>query len=365
MPESPLCAAARARGAACIEVDGWTVPAAFADSAAEYRTLREDAALVDLAYRARIRVTGSDRVDFLHGMLSNDVKGLGPGRGCPALLLTEQGKVVADCIVLALADAILLDGMASATAAASAALERHVVADDVELTTLGTADHAFGVYGPAAARVLERLGVATAPAEDYAHAIAEVQGVAMRIARVPGLGAGGFLCLVPSDKAAAWWARCVKAGLPPAGQQALEVLRIESGAPAYGRDFGPDTIALEASLDAAISFTKGCYLGQEVIERVTARGHVNRKLVGLEVSGAAVPPIGAALFAGDREVGWVTSAAWSWRLACPVALGYARCEHLTPGTILDVRVGTGATPATVRALPLIQKGATPHGDSTR
>ena len=353
MPESVLCAAARARGAACIEVDGCTVPAAFADSAAEYRTLREDAALVDLAYRARIRVTGSDRVDFLHGMLSNDVKGLSPGRGCPALLLTEQGKVVADCIVLALADAILLDETASATAAATAALERYVVADDVELTALGTADHAFGAYGPAAAPALERLGVATVPAEDYAHAIAEVQGIAVRIVRVPVPGVGGFLCLVPGEEAAVWWARCVKAGLPPAGQQALEVLRIESGMPAYGRDVGPDTIALEAPFDAAISFKKGCYLGQEVIERVTARGHVNRKLIGLEVSGTEVPLAGATLFAGDHEVGQVTSAVWSWRLTCPVALAYVRREHLTPGTILDVRIGTGVTPATVRALPLI------------
>jgi folate-binding protein YgfZ len=171
--------------------------------------------------------------------------------------------------------------------------------------------------------------------------------------RVPVPGAGGFLCLVPGDDAAAWWRRCMEAGLPPAGQQAFEVLRIESGTPAYGRDVGLDTIALEAPLDAAISFKKGCYLGQEVIERVTARGHVNRKLVGLEVGGSVVPPAGAALFAGDHEVGRVTSAAWSWRLTCPVALAYVRREHLTPGTILDIRAGAGTTPATVRALPLI------------
>ena len=353
MPESEVCAAARARGAACIAVDGWDVPAAFADPAAEYRALREDAALVDLAYRARVRVTGSDRVDFLHGMLSNDVKGIGPGRGCQAFLLTEQGKVVADCIVLVLADAILLDGMASAVAAAIVALERHVIADDVELTALGSADHAFGVYGPAAARALERLGVVATPAEDYAHVVVEVRGASLRIVRVPAPGAGGFLCLVPANEAVAWWTCCVEAGLPPAGQQALEVLRIESGAPAYGRDVGPDTIVLEVPFETAISFTKGCYLGQEVVERVTARGHVNRKLVGLEVAGAVVPPAGAALFADDHEVGRVTSAAWSWRLACPVALAYVRRDHLNPGTMLDLHVGAGATPATVRALPLI------------
>jgi folate-binding protein YgfZ len=354
MPESEICGAARAGGGVCVAVDGWDVPVAFADPATEYRALREDAALVDLAYRTRVRVTGSDRVDFLHGMLSNDVKGIGPGRGCWALLLTEHGKVVADCIVLVLTDAILLDGVGSAVAAAIVVLERHVIADDVELTALGGADHAFGVYGPGAARALGRLGIVTEPAENYAHAVVEVQGIALRIARVPAPGAGGFLCLVPGNEAVAWWTRCVEGGLSPAGQQALEVLRIESGTPAYGRDVGPDTIALEAPFDTAISFAKGCYLGQEVVERVTARGHVNRKLVGLEVAGATVPPAGAALFAHDHEVGWVTSAAWSWRLACPVALAYVRRDHLEPGTMLDLHLGAGATPATVRALPLIQ-----------
>src|SRR6185295_7087251 len=119
MPESPLCALARARGASCEEIDGWAVAADWGDPAGEYDALRDDVALVDLAFRERLRVTGGDRVEFLQGMLSNDVKALVPGRGCHALALTEQGKVVADCVVLATDDALLLDAFASGLRAAA------------------------------------------------------------------------------------------------------------------------------------------------------------------------------------------------------------------------------------------------------
>jgi folate-binding protein YgfZ len=178
----------------------------------------------------------------------------------------------------------------------------------------------------------------------------ELAGTRVRLVRVPAPGAGGFHCLVPAAEAAAWWERCVAAGLRPAGQRALEVLRIESGVPCYGRDFGPDTIALEAPLEHAISFSKGCYLGQEVIERVSARGHVNRRLVGLEIEGATVPAVGDPVFAPEREVGRVTSASWSWRLGHPTALGYVRREHVAAGTRLEIRGATGSAPAIVRPL---------------
>ncbi len=137
----------------------------------------------------------------------------------------------------------------------------------------------------------------------------------MHVVRVPSPGAGGFLCHVPLAGAAVWWERCLgRGGAVPAGLEAYEVLRIESGVPWHGHDVTAETLALEAPYETAISFRKGCYLGQEVMERVTARGHVNRKLVGVEVPGDAVPETGTRLYAGDREVGWLTSAARAWRL---------------------------------------------------
>ena len=346
MPESALGAGARL--GATVDVDGWSVAVAYAEPAHEYAALRDYAAVVDLAFRARLRVTGADRVDFLQGMLSNDVRRLAAGEGCHALLLTEQGKIVADCVALALDDAILLDGRARAIARAAEALARYIVADDVELAA-DDATQAVGLIGPCATGALARLGITAAPATAYAHAVCETDAGPVRVVRVPRPGDGGFVCLVPRERVAAWWRACVDdARITPAGFEALEALRIESGVPAYGVDIGPETIALEAPLETAISFGKGCYLGQEVVERVSARGHVNRKLVCLVIDGATPPHVGDAIAAGEKEIGRVTSAAWSWRLARPVALGYVRREHVAPGTRLEIRAASGALAATVQ-----------------
>lgn len=321
----------------------------MAEAPADYVALREHAALVALPWLDRLAVVGGDRVDFLQGMLSNDVKTLAVGTGCPALLLTEQGKVVADLTVLATEDAILLDGMASALAGAKAALERFVVADDVEIGPAAEAPKAFALIGPEFGTVLDRLGLVASDAP-YDHAQRASGGFACHVVRVPGPGAGGVVCWVATDAAAAWTEHCrAIGGVSLAAPEVFDVLRIESGVPWHGRDVTADTLALEALYDTAISFKKGCYLGQEVMERVTARGHVNRKLVGLAMSDDVVPDPGARLFAAERDVGWVTSAVRSWRLGHAIALGYVRREHLEPGTVLTL--GVGGPSVTVRALP--------------
>jgi folate-binding protein YgfZ len=345
MSDRDLPAAMRRRGAVCAEVDGHMVAANFGDAAGEYRALREGAAVVDLSWWGRLLVTGSDRVAFLQGMLSNDVERLTAGAGCPALLLTEQGKVVADLIVLASADAFALDGVAASLVAAQAALERFIVADDVEIMPAGAEDRTIALFGPDAPAVVQRLG-APPLVVPYDHARVDAAGAEAHLVRVPG----GFLCHVPAAASVAWWERSLDVGgAVPAGTEAFEVLRIENGTPWHGRDVTADTLALEGPYEAAISFRKGCYLGQEVMERVTARGHVNRKLVGLEIAGDVVPPGGTRLYAGERDVGWVTSAAWSWQRGRVIALAYVRREHFEPGTALVVGEVTGA-PATVRAL---------------
>lgn len=351
MAHDPLAACARARGATFADVGGVPVIAGFGDAAAEYAALRADAALVDLPGIARLRVTGSDRITFLQGMLSNDVRALEPGRGCSALLLNDHGKVVADLVVLAGPDVVLLDGAALGVVSAVPALERYIVADDVELALAGPDDHVLAVLGPRAEAVLAGLGVDDPPGDDWAHVEREAGGVRVHVVRMPALGAGGYAVHLPEDAAATWWTRAVDGGLRPAGMDALEVLRVESGVPAYGIDVTADTLALEAPLEASISFKKGCYLGQEVVERVSARGHVNRRLVGLACTGAVVPAAADIVRAGDRDVGWITSAVWSWRLGHPIALGYVRREHLTPATPLTVVHAGTALAATVSPLP--------------
>lgn len=321
----------------------------MADAPADYVALREHAALVALPWLDRLTVIGGDRIDFLQGMLSNDVKKLAIGTGCPALLLTEQGKVVADLTVLADEDAILLDGMASALVGAQAALERFIVADDVEIGPATDAPKAFALLGPEFETVLARLAI-VAPDAPCGHARLVSGGIACHVVRVSGPGAGGVVCWVAADAAAAWAEHCrTVGGVMLAGAEAFDVLRTESGVPWHGRDVSADTLALEAPYDAAISFKKGCYLGQEVMERVTARGHVNRKLVGLAMADDVVPDSGTHLFAAEREVGWVTSAVRSWRLGHGIALGYVRREYLEPGTVLTL--GPGGPPVTVHALP--------------
>ena len=347
---SDLVTTLRSRGAALVEVDGMPTAARFGDTAAEYAALRDGAGVVDWPWWGRLHVTGSDRVPFLQGMLSNDVQTLGTGAGCPALLLTEQGKAVADLVVVATDDAIVLAGHASGLAGARAALERFIVADDVEIGDDGGAMRALAVLGPDALGVLERLGI-TGPSVPNGHARAMLDGTVLDLVRLPSPGAGGFLCFVPSESAAPIWTRLVDAGAAPVGYEAFDAFRIEQGVPWHGRDVTAETLALEAPYEAAISFRKGCYLGQEVMERVTARGHVNRKLVGLALAGEVVPTPQSRVFAGDREVGWVTSAAWSPRLAQPVALAYVRREHFEPGTALAVGDGPQIA-ATVRAWPL-------------
>jgi len=299
---------------------------------------------------ARRRVGGEDRVAFLQGMLSNDVQRLAPGHGCHSLLLTEQGKIVADAVVLALADAVVLDARGSGIARAADALARYIVADDVELTHDDTT-HAVGIFGPRAADALASLAIESAPDRPYAHVAVERDGGTLRVARIPQPGAGGFFCIVPEEAVEPWWRAARERGLAAAGFAAFDTLRIESGVPAYGVDVGPDTIALEAPLEDAISFRKGCYLGQEVIERVSARGHVSRKLVPLTIDAEAPPSAGDVVFAGDKEIGRITSAAWSWRLAKPVALGYVRREYVAPGTRVEVHAAAGILAATVQPAP--------------
>lgn len=334
------------RGSVRVDVDGRTVSAHFGDPAAEYEALRTAAGVVELPWIERLRVTGGDRVGFLQGMLSNDVGALAAGSGCRALLLNEQGRALADLAVLAGDEGFALDGV-GACSVARAALDRFIVADDVELLE-GAPTRLFAVIGPEADAVLGRIGW-PAPGSAYAHAPTAIPEDEPHVVRTP-LPTSGFACRVPESGADVAWTRLVDEGRArPVGHLAFEVLRVEHGHPWHGRDVEVDTLALEAPYDEAISFRKGCYLGQEVVERVSARGHVNRKLVGLAIDGP-VPAAGTHLFAADRDVGWVTSAVHSWRFAGTIGLGYVRREHLEPGSALTVG-GPGGPAAVVRALP--------------
>jgi len=314
----------------------------------QWKALTESCGVFPLQYRRFWRVSGEDRSAFLQGMLTNDVRQLEPGRGMAAAHLDRNGKIVADLRTYATKDEILLDVLAERAEPLRQALERFVVADDVEIEAAAE-QPLVGLEGPAAAEVLARVAETAAPAERFAHVVFERDGVPLRLIAASELGRRGFVLAGPEAQRDAWLERLQQAGALLAGDQALEIVRIESGTPRYGVDMNEGHLVMEVGLPDAISFSKGCYLGQEVVERVAARGHVNRRLCGLLIDGDTVPAPGTALHAAEREAGYVTSAARSFALDRIVALGYVQRAFWDPGSELDA----AGSRATVSPLPFV------------
>ena len=298
-------------------------------------------------YRTLVRATGPDRVDFLQGMLTNDLARLAPGGGCGALLLTIQGRVTADVRVAALSDAHLLDVDVRARDAFIAALQKLIIADDVELEPPAEAVALIAVDGPEAIGVVGLDGLAP-----WAHREATVGGVAVRAMRASEVRGPGVVLHVPAGAATTVWDALVAAGARPCGMDAIEGRRIEVGVPRIGLDMGDKTLALEVPVEDVLSSTKGCYLGQEVVARGTARGHVNRRLVPLRARRAAT---GVRGLAGARRQGGGTSHQRGARLrrrrrpprsaSCVASTGIR-------GPTLAVRGGHGVTVARVATWPL-------------
>jgi folate-binding protein YgfZ len=288
--------------------------------------------------RAQLVLTGADRVRFLHGMVSNDIEALRPGQGCHAAMLTTKGKLLADLVVYADADSLLLELDGTLRDKIKATLDKHIVMDDVEVRDVSDDVPELGVYGDNAPTVLS--AVAGVEASDLAalpnyHFLATG---ALRIARTPELAETGYHVFGNIEFSAAVMS-----------EAEWEERRIEAGTPRYGVDMGEDRLPIEAGINDAVSFTKGCYLGQEVIARATNLGHINRRLVGLVLDGDAPAAAGAKLSAPTRpEAGFVTSSVRSRRLGKTIALGYVHRTLWDPGTRLTLADGRAAT---VAALP--------------
>lgn len=318
----------------------------------EARIAREGVALSDRTGRGLLVARGNDRQAFLHNMLSNAIAGLTPGQGCRAELLDDRGHVVADFRVHVLDGEVQLDCETPEIAAkAFTALDKFIIMDDVQLTDASADASVLTVSGPKAAEVLRAAGVAALPSTPYASAGATLAGKAVLAVASPWTGRGDFDLHLAREARDAVRDALVAAGARVISAATFEALRIEAGVTRQVTELD-DVLALEANLaPEAISFTKGCYLGQEVMARIDARGHVNRTLVGITLEGDAPPSRGATLRAGEKDVGRVTSSALSPTLGKPIALAYLRREHATPGTPILVRTDAGDRPATVSALP--------------
>ena len=302
----------------------------------DYTALHEGAAIGAVAPRGQIAVAGPDRAAFLHGLLTNDTASLTAGRGCYAAWLTPQGRMLCDLHVLESGDMMLLDVPAGDVNTVAERLEQFHFTEDVQIAPLASL-RAIWVHGPAAAQT---IGEGYDAWVQYQNARVEFAGVPVVIARIDQLAVPGFVIYADAQHEDEVSEALVSAGALHATPASLEAARLEAAYPVFGVDMTTDTIPLEAGIEArAISLTKGCYVGQEVIIRVLHRGHgrVARKLVRLQVEGEA-PPSHARAFSGDREVGFITSSAKSPRLGA-LALGYLHRDFVEAGTAVDLQVG--------------------------
>ena len=329
------------------------MPDVTPDLAREYEATRRAVALFDRSALGKVTVTGRDRLAFLQGMLTNDVKALVPGQGAPAAFLDAHGKVMALLVVYAATDQVLLELPAQMTAKTLETLDHFLIS---EKAYFEPADETFAILslqGPGARGLLEGLAGRPIELQPYAHVEVEIAGAPARVInRAEGPGPG-FHCWVRAEHAEAARRAMLDAHALPAGSATLEVLRLEAGQPWCPQDVDASVIFPETRLESYVSFTKGCYIGQETVARVKYRGHINRGLSGLVIEGDRVPDVQARVMVGGTDVGRVTSAARSVALRRPIALGYVRREHFEPGTAVTVVDAAGAQPARVSALPFV------------
>jgi folate-binding protein YgfZ len=306
----------------------------------EYDAARQGAGLVRLEGRELLCATGPRRLEFLQGMLSNDVAGRAPGQGCRAALTNVKGGILALLRALVLPDQVVLEIDGSRREAVTRTLEHHRVAAPVRFAP--QAGVVLGLVGPAAPEVLRGAGAASVPEMPEAHATAEIGGQTVRLVRAGDLPLGGYVVHAPPEAAASVEARLREAGASGIGRPTLDTLRVEALRPWYGTDVTEENLLHETGLLAEIhSPTKGCYLGQEVVARLEARGgHVNKALRGLRLTARATS--GEAVLAEGREVGRVTTVGSS-PLFGEIALAFVHRNHLAAGTA----VTAGGGPATV------------------
>lgn len=315
-----------------------TVPD-FGDSRAEFQSLLSGCGLYDLSWRAKIAVTGGDRVRWLNGMVSNNVRDLAPGHGVYAFMLNAQGRIQADLYAFQRGDSLLVDTERGQRDKMLQLFDHYIIADDVEISDISAELTALGLTGPEASKVLERAGVAV---PDLAHL--QFANVAWQQRTITLLRSGeeareSWQVWAAPEHVGELWDALRKAGARPTGTAALNLFRISRGIPQFGEDIRERDLPQETGQTRALNFTKGCYLGQEIVERIRSRGAVHRQFTAFAVEGT-LPEPGAKILPGEKEekeVGEITSSAILPLTDGdrPVALGYLRREAVGK----DLRAG--------------------------
>lgn len=326
---------------------------------AQHAALTTDAGLLDRTSVDRLELTGEDRQRFLNGQVTCEVKDLTPGSVAYGFFTDRQGKIQADVTVLAFEDRLWIELPPGRGEEIHEHLEKYILADRVTVEEL-TSEALWSVVGPKAVEILEALGVSGLPAEDGRHAEVELHGVPVCAVRQPLYSLPAITVWLPTgridDLIGRWKREGAAEGLIQVGSEALDAVRVERGAPRFGVDFGPDNFPQETGLDHAVSYTKGCYLGQEVVARIHYRGGVNRHLRGLVFQGdpEELPAPGTDLLAEGRSAGKLGTVVRSPALGAVAGLAILH-KRVEPGGTVEIEGGGSATvlEATVRELPLV------------
>lgn len=326
----------------------WLIPSDYGDPLMEYEVVKKSAGISDLSHRGKLRLSGKEYLKFLQGMLTNDVINLEAGKGMYAAILTVKGRIVSDMRVYRLKDcekdSVLLDLEPELNVKVGERLRKFRLSYKADIDDVSEGLGLFFLSGPRAKDILCKvLGRSLAEMEEYEHFSADFGGEDLMVVKVGRTPEGGYDLYVPDDHASALWGALARSGeefgLIPVGSAALNILRIEAGIPVYDVDMDENTIPIEAGIWSALSFEKGCYVGQEVIARIKWRGHVNWHLMGFVIQGERVPAPGDELFSGERKIGRVTSGVFSPAFKTPLALGYIRRDYKEPGTKISIKSG--------------------------
>lgn len=357
-------------GARFASLGGEEIVSDYGNPDAEYEAIHKAAVVVDLGFRGRVCLTGADRVRLLNGQVTNDIKSLQVGRGCAAAFCSPKGRLVADVAVFCLREELLLDFEPGLSTALIQRLEHHIVAEDVQVVNVRPYYGLLTVQGPKASEVVRRLSVFDPlPTEPYHYVSATDPTLGdLYLMNRPRCGSGGLDLFIPTDSLGAVLDKLVAAahevnGLL-CGFDALDLTRFEAGIPRFPVDMDETHLPPEAGLDRyAISYTKGCYTGQETIARLRTYGQVVKSLRGMRLPDGLrhLPGKGAKLVKDGREVGVLTSAKFSPRLQANFALGYVRREANAIGTELTLQTPEGE--CLVRIVELPFQSAGPAGDS--
>lgn len=361
--KSPLHETHVRLGATMVEYDGWLVPQSYGDVPLEYAAVRDGGAgLIDLSFRGRILVSGSEAVQFLNGLITNDMKMLAVGSWMPAAFPNVQGRLIASVRVIRLTDegtdknvspTFLIDTESATHERVLKTIERFTLAGDFHVTDVTSQTAQLSVQGKKATDIVRSVLSEEAAALAGNGAAQITNGVT--IVRASHTAEDGFDLMMNSDQAGGLWDDLFSAGARPVGTDALEILRIEAGVPRYGVDMDETNVVTEA-LDDAVSYTKGCYVGQEIIARIKYRGHVAKKLSRVIFDQAAKVEVGAIIKSvDDKEIGRITSATDSPNLGRTIALGYLKYDYLDPGTKVRIILGDKEMTAQVAELPFVRR----------